>query len=75
MVQEPASSLEAIHFVPGEPVALRVAGAHVLAGAHHHVMHQVQVVVISDVTGGHGEYRALVRRGGGGGGACCLILR
>ena len=74
MVQKPACSLEAINIVPGEPVALWVAGAHVLACPHHHVMHHVQVVVISDVTSGHGEYRALIRRGGGSWGACCLIL-
>ena len=72
MVQEPAGAPQSTDRVPGEPVALRAASAHVLALARRHVVHNVQVVVIGDVASPFREHAALVRHSGGGGGDSVL---
>ena len=59
MVQEPARALETTDLVPGEPVTVVVTLAHVLTRAHPHVMDQVQVVGLRDVTRGRGEHVAV----------------
>ena len=61
MVQEPAGPPQTADIVPGEPVALGAAPAHVLALAHRHVVHHVQVVVLGDVARPGREHPTLVR--------------
>ena len=72
MVQEPAGAPQPTDIVPGEPVAVGVTLAHVLALASHHVVHHVQVVILGDVAAAGGEHTALVRHCGGRGGGSVL---
>ena len=73
MIQEPAGAPQPADRVPREPVALGVTPAHVLALAGRHVVHHVQVVVLSDVAGPGCEHAALVRHCGRGRGDGVLL--
>ena len=65
MVQEPARALETTDLVPREPVTVVVTLTHVLTRAYPHVVDQVKVVGLRDVTRGLGEHVAVHSRGRG----------
>ena len=60
MVQEPTRASQPGDVLPREPVTRGVTPTPVLTRAHEDVVHDVKVVVISDVTRGLGEHLALV---------------
>ena len=60
MVQEPARASQTRDILPREPVTRGVTPTHVLTRAHKHVVHDVKVVVLSDVARGLGVHLALV---------------
>ena len=60
MVKEPARASQTRDILPREPVTRGVTPAHVLTRAHKHIVHDVKVVVLGDVTRGLGVHFALV---------------